>query len=45
MFTSMPNLTPAEKIEAYLKSAATCDDIISEFENEFAEIVRYIIGI
>lgn len=45
MYMSVPILSQAQKLEAYLKSASTSENLLVEFEREFADIVSYIINI
>lgn len=45
MYVSVPILSQAQKLEAYLKSASTSENLLVEFEREFADIVSYIINI
>ena len=41
----IPNLSPAEKLSAYLKSSSTSDNLSKELTSEFADLVGYIIKI
>ena len=41
----MPNLSPAEKLEAYLQSSSSSDNLSRELTSEFADLVTCIIKI
>jgi hypothetical protein len=43
--SGLPQLTQAQKLTAYLRSVSSSESLLSEFEKEFEEIVKYIIGI